>query len=73
MDSELVVRAQRGDKDAYARLATELAARFLAVSRRIVGDVDLAEDATQQALIRIWCDLPQLRDPSRFEAWTSRL
>jgi len=73
MDTELVVRAQQGDKDAYARLATELAGRFLAVSRRIVGDVDLAEDATQQALLSIWCDLPQLRDPARFEAWSYRL
>jgi len=73
MDIELVVRAQRGDKEAYARLATDLADRFLAVSRRIVRDVDLAEDATQQALLSIWCDLPQLRDPARFEAWSYRL
>ena len=36
-------------------------------------DVDLAEDATQQALMSIWRDLPQLRDPDKFDAWSYRL
>ena len=73
MDTDLVARAQRGDKEAYAILATEIADRFLAVSRRILRDIDLAEDATQQALLSIWQDLPQLRDPARFDAWSYRL
>jgi len=73
MDTDLVIRAQRGDKEAYALLATEIADRLLAVARRILRDLDLAEDATQQALLSIWQDLPQLRDPARFEAWSYRL
>ena len=73
MDTELVVRAQHGDKDAYALLATGMADRFLAVARRILRDLDLAQDATQQALLAIWQDLPHLRDPARFEAWSYRL
>jgi RNA polymerase sigma factor (sigma-70 family) len=73
MDADVVVRAQRGDKGAYALLAGDVADRFLAVSRRILRDMDLAEDATQQALLAIWQDLPQLRDPARFEAWSYRL
>jgi RNA polymerase sigma-70 factor (ECF subfamily) len=73
MDTDLVVRAQHGDKGAYALIATEVADRFLAVARRILRDIDLAEDATQQALLTAWQDLPQLRDPARFEAWSYRL
>jgi RNA polymerase sigma-70 factor (ECF subfamily) len=73
MDTDLVVRAQRGDKEAYALLATEIADRLLAVARRILRDIDLAEDATQQALLSIWQDLPQLRDTARFDAWSYRL
>jgi RNA polymerase sigma-70 factor (ECF subfamily) len=73
VDTDLVVRAQHGDKGAYALLAAGIADRFLAVSRRILRDIDLAEDATQQALLAIWQDLPQLRDPARFEAWSYRL
>jgi RNA polymerase sigma-70 factor (ECF subfamily) len=72
MDIDLVVRAQRGDKGSYALVAAEIADRFLAVARRILRDRDLAEDATQQALLTIWQDLPQLRDPARFEAWSYR-
>ena len=73
MDTDLVKQAQRGDKEAYTILATEIADRFLAVARRILRDIDLAEDATQQALLSIWQDLPQLRDSARFDAWSYRL
>ena len=72
MDADLVIRAQRGDKDAYAVLAAGIADRLLAVARRILRDYDLAEDATQQALLAAWRDLPQLRDPDRFESWSYR-
>ena len=73
VDTDLVLRAQRGDKQAYAELATGIADRYLAVARRILRDLNLAEDATQQALLNIWQDLPQLRDPARFDAWSYRL
>jgi RNA polymerase sigma-70 factor (ECF subfamily) len=73
MDADLVILAQRGDKDAYAILAAEIADRFLAVARRILRDLDLAEDATQQALLAVWQHLPQLHDPERFESWSYRL
>ena len=68
-----MIRAQRGDRAAFGLLAAEMATRFLAVSRRILRDLDLAEDATQQALVAIWRDLPQLRDPARFDAWSYRI
>jgi RNA polymerase sigma factor (sigma-70 family) len=73
MDTDLVVRAQHGDTGAFALVATEIADRFLAVARRILRDLDLAEDATQQALLATWQDLPLLRDPARFEAWSYRI
>lgn len=47
--------------------------RLQAVAQRILRDFDLAEDATQQALLRIWKSLPKLRDPARFEAWSYQL
>ena len=73
MDVDLVERAQRGDKGAYALLAGAIADPFLAVARRILRDHDLAEDATQPALLAIWQELPRLRDPGRFEAWSYRI
>jgi RNA polymerase sigma-70 factor (ECF subfamily) len=73
MDLDLVVRAQEGDEQAFASLAVSIGNRLHAVAHRILRDIDLAEDATQQALLAIWRDLPQLRDPHRFEAWSYRL
>src|SRR6266576_559981 len=73
MDTDLVILAQHGDKAAFGLIAARIADRFLAVSRRILRDIDLAEDATQQALLAIWQDLPGLRDPARFDAWSYRL
>jgi RNA polymerase sigma factor (sigma-70 family) len=73
MDTDLVTQAQNGDKAAFAAIAAALADRYLAASHRILRDIALAEDATQQALLAIWQDLPQLRDPARFDAWSYRL
>src|SRR5688500_3880454 len=73
MDTDLVARAQKGDQQAFASLAVPLGNRLHAVAHRILRDIALAEDATQQALLSIWQDLPQLRDPARFDAWSYRL
>jgi RNA polymerase sigma-70 factor, ECF subfamily len=73
MDRELVLRAQRGDEEAFASLVTACGDRLFAVAHRILRDTDLAEDATQQALLRIWRELPQLRDPARFDAWSYKV
>jgi len=73
MDTELVTAAQHGDEEAFASLAVAVGGRLHSVAHRILRDLDLAEDATQQALLAIWQDLPQLRDPARFEAWAYRL
>ena len=43
------------------------------VAYRILRDADAADDATQQALVAIWRELPKLRDPERFEAWAYRI
>ncbi len=73
MDTELVIRAQHGDEEAFASLAVAVGDRLHAVAHRILRDTGLAEDATQQALLAIWRTLPQLRDPARFDAWSYRL
>jgi RNA polymerase sigma-70 factor, ECF subfamily len=73
MDTELVTRAQHGDEEAFAVLAVAVGDRLHAVAHRILRDISLAEDATQQALLAIWRDLPKLREPAHFEAWAYRL
>ena len=73
MERGLVERARDGDEAAFAELVPGTATRLLGVAYRILRDSDLAEDATQQALLIAWRKLPSLRDADRFEAWTYRL
>jgi len=73
MDTQLIIRAGQGDHDAFAAVAAAYFDRCYGLAYRILGDRTRAEDATQQALIGAWRDLPTLRDPDRFEAWLHRL
>ena len=73
MDTDLVVRAQEGDEIAFARLADGVYGRLQQLSYRILRDRELAREASQQAALAMWRNLPRLRDPARFEAWAYRL
>jgi RNA polymerase sigma-70 factor (ECF subfamily) len=73
MDESLVVGAQQGDEGAFRDLTLAVGPRLLGVAFSILREPTLAEDATQQALLRMWRKLPRLRDPSRFEAWSYRI
>ena len=73
MDTELVRRAQGGDREAFAALVPPAVERLLPVAFQILGDSDLAEEATHIAVINAWRKLPSLREPVRFEAWLYRL
>lgn len=49
MDSDLVVRAQRGDKQAFEAIVLQSHTRLQALAIGILRDPHLAEDAVQQA------------------------
>ena len=73
MQAQLVQQAQRGDRDAFSALAAAHVDRCYALAYRILRDAHHAQDATQQALLGAWRDLPRLDEPERFEAWLYRL
>jgi RNA polymerase sigma-70 factor (ECF subfamily) len=70
---DLIEQAQRGDRDAFTSLVGLTSDRMYALASRILRDGVLAEDALQSALLTIWRQLPNLRDPDRFETWARRL
>jgi RNA polymerase sigma-70 factor (ECF subfamily) len=73
MDTELVVRAQDGDHDAFTEIAIALHSRLYRVALNLLSDVDLAEDATQHTVIEMWRNLPRLREPAKLESWAHRI
>lgn len=62
-----------GDREAFEMLASGSLQRLVGTAGFILDSREAAEDATQDALIRAWRDLPTLRDPDRFHAWLYRL
>jgi RNA polymerase sigma-70 factor, ECF subfamily len=73
VQAELVDRARGGDREAFGVLAAGAVDRLYGIARLVLRDTELAEDATQEALVRAWRDLPTLRDVDRFDAWLYRL
>jgi RNA polymerase sigma-70 factor (ECF subfamily) len=73
VQTDLVDRARRGDREAFSVLAGGAVDRLYAIARLMLHDAELAEDATQDALVRAWRDLPTLRDVERFDAWLYRV
>jgi RNA polymerase sigma-70 factor (ECF subfamily) len=61
--------AARGDRDAFARLVD----RYWDQVRRwlfgMTGKDHAAEDIAQEAFLKAWMGLPNLRDPALFRVW----
>ena len=65
--------AMHGDHDAFASLVTAATTRLYALACLIIRDPDRAADATQEAFIHAWREIPRLRDADHFDAWLRRL
>jgi RNA polymerase sigma-70 factor (ECF subfamily) len=68
-----VVRASKGDHDAFAELARRSVGRLDSAANLILRDRELARDAVQEGYLAAWRHLPTLRDPDRWDAWLRRL
>ena len=73
MDRRLIELAQGGDRDAFAGLVHAFGDRLYGLAFRILRDPHLAQDAYQEAMIAAWRQLPNLRDPDRFDAWVRQI
>jgi RNA polymerase sigma-70 factor (ECF subfamily) len=71
--ADLVRRAAHGDQAAFARLVETQVDRSFRTARAILGNDADARDATQDAYVSAWRELPSLRDPSSFDAWLQRI
>ena len=73
MDSSLVERARKGDREAFATLARVALPWMDGVTSEVRVTQREPRDAVQEALLRAWKGLPGLRDPEQFQAWLRRL
>jgi RNA polymerase sigma factor (sigma-70 family) len=70
---ELVTQARSGDAEAFAELIRRHERTALAIAYSSLGDAAAAGDVAQDAFLRAWQRLGELKEPARFSAWLARI
>ena len=72
-ETELVTRAQNGDRNAFSELVRTHAQGVLNVIYRMCGDMQVAEDAAQETFIQAWLRLSSYRPRTSLRNWLYRI
>jgi RNA polymerase sigma-70 factor (ECF subfamily) len=72
-DDGLVRRARTGDATAFEALVDARIERCYRLAFSILSNEADAADATQDALVSAWRQLPRLRDTAAFDGWLNRI
>jgi RNA polymerase sigma-70 factor (ECF subfamily) len=72
-EQELVQEAQRGSREAFAKLLERYRHAAKRLAARLLGDPDEAEDAAQDSFTKAIRSLSQLEDPAKFWAWLTTI
>jgi len=72
-DSELVRQTQSGDKDAFEELVRRHNRRVFGTLAGILGDLDDARDATQEAFLKAFENLGRFEGRSKFSTWLTSI
>jgi len=68
-DGDIVRSVLAGDRERYAQLVERYRDRYARYAARMLGSVDAAEDAVQDAFVRAFDQLSQCKDPDKFVGW----
>lgn len=72
-DDALVRRAAAGEIAAFDTLLVARMDRCYRIAWSILANDADAADATQEAFVAAWRELPRLRDPRAFDGWLNRI
>jgi RNA polymerase sigma-70 factor, ECF subfamily len=72
-DAELIARARAGDGDAREELVRRYLDDVFRLTTRILGDRELAQDATQDTFVNALGALARFRGDSSFRTWLLRI
>lgn len=73
-DAALLARAAAGDQAAAAVIVAEQSGRVLAIAQRLLGPGAEAEDALQEAMLKVWRVAPDWRaGEARLSTWLHRV
>ena len=72
-DARLLKLAAAGDADAFDVLLRPRLERLYRLAVAVTRSEPDARDATQEACVLAWRELPRLRDHDRFDSWLSQI
>jgi len=72
-DAKLVAGALSGDAFAFGLLVEKYRGFVVSVAYALLGDIHDAEDVAQDAFLKAYRRLGQLREPEKFANWLSRI
>jgi RNA polymerase sigma-70 factor (ECF subfamily) len=72
-EKELIRRCRSGGREAYSRLVSAYSGRVFAICLAMLGHREDAADASQQAFLKGFTGINQLRDTKRFGPWIARI
>lgn len=65
--TERLLRAARGDADAFAEVFDDVGGRVYGITLRVIGDPHRAEEVAQETLVEVWCNSSRF-DPTKGSA-----
>jgi len=69
----LVLRVRQGDIGAFDEIMNETQGRVMGLAYKLLGDKELAKDASQEAFLRAYKSLDTFRLGESFTAWIGRI
>ena len=72
-DRDLIVKARRGDVEAYNLLVSRWERRVFNYLLRLVGQREDAMDVSQDVFLKAYQNLPKLDDAGKFSSWLFRI
>ena len=72
-DEQLVLRARLGDREAYGELVARHQGRVRGWLRHLCRNHAEADDLAQDAFVRAWTRLGNLKNAARFAPWLMRI
>jgi RNA polymerase sigma-70 factor (ECF subfamily) len=72
-EAEWIRQAREGDERAFARLVDRHRDRAFALASRMLRSPAEAEEAAQDAFVRVWRALPRFRGEAAFSTWLHRI
>ena len=72
-DRDLIASAQQGDRQAFTELVCRHQNGVVGLIYRMCGDPQQAEDAAQEAFVRVWQNLNSYKPQHAFRSWLYRI